>query len=108
LEEAAMIDGANVWQRFWHVVLPIAAPGVASAAIFTAFLSWNEFLIASSVARQDAKVLSIAVAGFITDKGVLWGPMSAMSAVIMLPMIAFALIVQRYLVRGLTMGAIKG
>ena len=52
MEEAAIVDGANPWQRLWSVVLPVTAPGIASAAIFTAFLSWNEFLIASSVARQ--------------------------------------------------------
>ena len=108
IEEAALVDGANPWQRFWHVVLPMTAPGVASAAILTAFLSWNEFLIASSVARRKASVLSIAVASFVTDKGILWGQMSAMSVVMIVPMILFALFVQRYLIRGLTLGAVKG
>ena len=60
LEEAALVDGASVWQRFWRVVLPIVMPSVSAAAILTAFLSWNEFLIASSVARRKASVLSIA------------------------------------------------
>lgn len=108
LEESAAIEGATLLQRFRYVVLPLAAPGIASAAIFTAFLSWNEFLIASAVTREGAKVLSIAVAGFVTDKGVLWGPMSAMSVVIAIPMIVFALTVQRFLVKGLTLGAVKG
>ncbi|MCP4367887.1 MAG: carbohydrate ABC transporter permease, partial [Deltaproteobacteria bacterium] len=108
IEEAAVVDGANPWQRFWHVVLPMTAPGVASAAILTAFLSWNEFLIAASVARRKASVLSIAVASFVTDKGILWGQMSAMSVVMIVPMILFALFVQRYLIRGITLGAVKG
>lgn len=108
IEEAAVVDGANPWQRFWHVVLPMTAPGVASAAILTAFLSWNEFLIAASVARRKATVLSIAVASFVTDKGILWGQMSAMSVVMIVPMILFALFVQRYLIRGITLGAVKG
>ncbi|MBW7886157.1 MAG: carbohydrate ABC transporter permease, partial [Caldilineaceae bacterium] len=77
VEEAAMVDGAAPWQRFWRVALPMAAPGVASASILTAFLSWNEFLIASSVAKRQAQVLSIAVASFVTDRGVQWGPMAA-------------------------------
>ena len=108
VEEAAMVDGADPLQRFWRVALPMATPGVASAAILTAFLSWNEFLIASSVAKRQAQVLSIAVAGFVTDKGIQWGPMAAMAVIMIVPMILFALFVQRYLVRGITLGAVKG
>ena len=108
VEEAAMVDGANPWQRFARVALPMAAPGVASAAILTAFLSWNEFLIASSVAKRQAQTLSIAVAGFVTDRGVQWGPMAATAVIMIVPMILFALFVQRYLVRGITLGAVKG
>ena len=108
IEEAAIVDGASVLQRFWRVALPIVMPSVAAAAILTAFLSWNEFLIASSVARRKASVLSIAVAGFVSDKGIQWGPMAAMSVVMILPMIVFALFAQRYLIRGITFGAVKG
>jgi multiple sugar transport system permease protein len=108
VEEAAMVDGAHAWQRFWRVALPMASPGVAAAAILTAFLSWNEFLIASSVAKRQAQVLSIAVAGFVTDRGVQWGPMAATAVIMIVPMILFALFVQRYLVRGITLGAVKG
>jgi multiple sugar transport system permease protein len=108
LEEAAMVDGANVPRRFWHVALPLAAPGIVTAAIFTAFFSWNEFLIATSVTRNDGAVLSMTVASFVTDKGIDWGPMSATSLVMIVPMLVFALVVQRYLVRGLTLGAVKG
>ena len=108
IEEAALVDGANVWQRFSRVVMPIVMPSVAAAAILTAFLSWNEFLIASSVARRKASVLSIAVAGFVSDKGIQWGPMAAMSVVMILPMIVFALFAQKYLIRGITFGAVKG
>ena len=108
LEEAAIVDGASVWQRFWRVVLPIVMPSVSAAAILTAFLSWNEFLIASSVARRKASVLSIAVASFVSDKGIQWGPMAAMSVVMIVPMIVFALFAQKYLIRGITFGAVKG
>ena len=108
IEEAAVVDGASVWQRFWRVVLPIVMPSVSAAAILTAFLSWNEFLIASSVARRKASVLSMAVAGFVSDKGIQWGPMAAMSVVMIVPMIVFALFAQKYLIRGITFGAVKG
>ena len=108
IEEAALVDGAKAWTRFWNVALPMAAPGVAAAAILTAFLSWNEFLIASSVAKRQAQVLSVTVAGFVTDRGVQWGPMAATAVIMIVPMILFALFVQRYLVRGITLGAVKG
>jgi multiple sugar transport system permease protein len=108
LEEAAMVDGASIRQRFWHVAVPLAAPGIVTSAIFTAFFSWNEFLIASSVSRMQGAVLSMTVASFVTDKGIYWGPMAATSLVMIAPMIAFAFLVQRFLVRGLTLGAVKG
>lgn len=107
LEQSAMLDGCNPWQRFTKVVLPLAVPGLGTAAILTALVSWNEFLIASSLASVAAKTLPVAVTSFVTDKGVLWGPMSAMSTVIVVPIMIFALFTQRYLVRGLTLGAVK-
>jgi len=107
LEQSAMLDGCGPWARFRFVVLPLITPGLLTAAILTAFLSWNEFLLASSVSSLKAKTLPIAVASFVTDKGLNWGAMSAMSVVIVLPMILFALFAQRYLVRGLTLGAVK-
>jgi multiple sugar transport system permease protein len=108
LEHAAMIDGCGPVRRFYLIVLPLMAPALAAAAVLTAFLSWNEFLMASSVAPNFAKTLPIRISGFITDKGILWGSMSAMSSVIVLPVALFALFTQRYLARGLTVGAVKG
>lgn len=108
IEEAAIVDGATPLQRFLRIVFPMTAPSVASSAILAAFMSWNEFLIASSITRRDATVLSIAVASFVSDKGIQWGPMSAMSLIMILPMLVFALAAQKYLVNGLTFGAVKG
>ncbi len=107
-DEAAVVDGASLWQRLTRVHMPLAAPGIASVAILTAILSWNEFLVATSTTRSDAKVLSITVASFITDKGVLWGPMAAMALMIMIPAAVFALFAQRRLVAGLSVGGVKG
>lgn len=107
LEESASIDGAGFARRFRSIVLPLAMPGVASASIFTAFLSWNEFLLASSVTRESAKTLPVAIAGYVTDKGTDWGAMMAMSALLVVPMIIFALILQKYLIRGMMLGAVK-
>jgi multiple sugar transport system permease protein len=103
-----MVEGATPLERLRYVVLPIATPGLASAAIFTAFLSWNEFLIASTLTRQNGVTLSVGVASFITDKGILFGPLAAFASIIVVPMVVFALVMQRYLVRGLTLGAVKG
>jgi multiple sugar transport system permease protein len=108
LEQSAMLDGCGPIRRFFSIVLPLTTPALITAAILTAFLSWNEFLMASAVGPMNAKTLPVRIAGFITDKGTLWGEMSAMGAVIVAPVMLFALLTQRYLVRGLTAGAVKG
>lgn len=108
IELSAMLDGCGPIRRFVQIVLPLTAPALVAAAILTAFLSWNEFLMASTVAPNDAKTLPVRVSGFITDKGILWGNMSAMGTVIVAPVVLFALFTQRYLARGLTVGAVKG
>ncbi|MDR3471862.1 MAG: carbohydrate ABC transporter permease [Devosia sp.] len=108
LEQSAMIDGCGPLRRFWLIIVPLMAPALAAAAVLSAFLSWNEFLMASSVGPNFAKTLPVRISGFITDKGILWGSMSAMSSVIVVPVALFALFTQRYLARGLTVGAVKG
>ena len=108
LEQSAMLDGCGVVRRFTAIVLPLMTPAIATAGILTALLSWNEFLMASAVGPVHAKTLPVRIASFITDKGILWGDMSAMGTVIVLPVVVFALLTQRYLVRGLTAGAVKG
>jgi multiple sugar transport system permease protein len=108
IEQAAMLDGCGPLRRFVQVVLPLLAPVLVTAAILTAILSWNEFLMASAVGPVNAKTLPVRVSGFITDKGILWGEMSAMGSIIVAPVMLFALFTQRYLVRGLTLGAVKG
>jgi len=108
IEQAAMLDGCGPLRRFVQVVLPLLTPVLVTAAILTAILSWNEFLMASAVGPVNAKTLPVRVSGFITDKGILWGEMSAMGSIIVAPVMLFALFTQRYLVRGLTLGAVKG
>lgn len=108
IELSAMLDGCGPIRRFVLIVLPLTAPALGAAAVLTAFLSWNEFLMASTVASNEAKTLPVRISSFITDKGILWGNMSAMGTVIVLPVVLFALFTQRYLARGLTVGAVKG
>jgi multiple sugar transport system permease protein len=107
LEEAAAIDGATVIQRFRHVVLPLVRPALVTSAILTAMFSWNEFLMAVSVTSENAATLPVLVSSFISDKGIQLGQMAAVSVMIVIPIALFALVTQRYLIRGLTLGAVK-
>lgn len=108
LEDAGLVDGCTPWQAFIKIVLPLALPGLAATAVFCMVFSWNEFLFAFIISRAHSQTLPIGIMGFITQRGVLWGEMSAASTVIMMPMILFTFLVQRYLIRGLTFGAVKG
>ena len=108
LEDAAMVDGCTPWQAFTRVIMPLTLPGLAATAVFCMVFSWNEFLFAFIISRAYSQTLPIGVMGFITQRGVLWGEMSAAATVIMGPMILFTFLVQRYLIRGLTFGAVKG
>jgi multiple sugar transport system permease protein len=108
VEEAAMIDGCNRVGVLLRIVIPIAAPGLVVAAIFAFLVSWNEFLFALILSGVYVKTLPVVIAGLNTDVGPLYGEMSAAAVMVMLPNIVMTLVLQRYLVRGLTLGAVKG
>ena len=108
IEEASRIDGASVYATFFKIVMPITVSGMAATAILTALSSWNEFLLASSLSSMRAKTIPIAIAGFVTDKGMDWGGMAAFSMVAVIPMIIVVFCTQKLLIRGLTAGAVKG
>src|SRR5262245_43294968 len=108
VEEAAMIDGCSPIGVLVRIVIPIAAPGLVVAAIFAFLVSWNEFLFALILSGVEAKTMPVVIAGLNTDAGPLYGEMSAAAVMVMLPNIVMTLVLQRYLVRGLTLGAVKG
>jgi len=109
LEEAAMVDGDSRLGALRRVVLPLVAPGLAATAVFCLIVSWNEFLFALVLTQTDeAMTLPVGIAGRVTQYGIKWGAMSAAAVVAMIPILAFALSVQKYLVRGLSLGAVKG
>ena len=109
LEEAAMVDGDSRLGAFCRIVLPLVTPGLAATAVFCLIVSWNEFLFALVLTQtDDAMTLPVGIAGRVTQYGIKWGAMSAAGVVAMVPILAFALAVQRYLVRGLSLGAVKG
>ena len=107
MEEAALIDGCSQWGLFWRVVVPVAAPGLVAVAILNFIGGWNEFLFALILTSRDIQTTPVAAAGFSTNKGILWGEMAAVGVTASIPVIVFALIVQKRLVRGLTLGAVQ-
>lgn len=108
LEDSARMDGYTRFQVFTKVVLRLVAPGIAVTAIFCLLFSWNEYLFASILTRNMAKTITVGVGDFWTQRGILWGPLSAAATVCVVPMVTFALILQRWIVRGLTFGAVRG
>jgi len=108
LEESARLNGYNRLQVLQKVVLPLAAPGIAVTAIFCLIFSWNEFLFAYILTRDAARTITVGVESFFTLRGILWGPVAAAATISVVPMLIFVLVLQRYMVRGLTFGAVRG
>ncbi|ADH64894.1 binding-protein-dependent transport systems inner membrane component [Allomeiothermus silvanus DSM 9946] len=107
LDEAAVVDGATPFIAFFRVVLPLATPGVVVSAILCFIFSWNELLYALVLTRAAARTAPVAATAFMSGYDLPWGEIMATGTMIVLPVIVFALLVSRHLVRGLTLGAIK-
>jgi multiple sugar transport system permease protein len=108
LEEAAAVDGHGVVQTFLKVTLPLTAPGLAVAAVFCFIFSWNEFLFALMLTGSSAQTVTVAVMSFWSSDAVQWGRIMAGSFIILIPGVIFVLTCQRWLVKGLTLGSVKG
>jgi multiple sugar transport system permease protein len=107
-EEAAVVDGCSPFSAFLRVVLPLSWPGLSTTAVFCFIFSWNEFLMAMVLTGRAAKTLPVLITGYIQQtSGILWAEMSAASLIVMFPTILFTLFAQRYLLSGLTAGALK-
>ena len=108
IEEAALVDGDSRLTALRRIVLPLAAPGLAATAIFSVVNIYNDFLIALTMtSTPDAQTVTVGVSTLIGKIQIQWGPMAAAGVVGALPIITFALLVQRHFVRGLTLGAVK-
>ena len=107
LEEAAMIDGCSRFSALIRISLPLVLPGMAATAILGFLYCWNEFLYAVILTGRDARTLPVIITSFMTNRSVHWGRIAASGSLVLIPVLVFALLAQRYLVRGLARGAVK-
>jgi multiple sugar transport system permease protein len=108
LEEAARVDGATRGGAFLRVMLPLARPGLVTAAILSLLLAWNDFLFAAVLTSNSTRTLPVLLAGYAgADTGVEWGQITASGVLVVLPVILFSFAVQKHLVAGLSAGAVK-
>ena len=108
LEDAAAVDGCGPVRTFFSVVLPMIKPGMAAAAIFTFRISWNEFILSLVLSDRSTRTLPVATSLFVTDIGVEWGKIMALSCLIAIPPLLFTFLAARQIIAGLTAGAVKG
>lgn len=108
LDEAAYVDGASSLQTFSRIILPICTPGLATAFIFTLFLAWNDFLVALLLTSTKAKTFTVGLAGFLSAYNLDLGPMCAGAFLFSFPVMVISIAAQKYIVQGMTAGAVKG
>jgi multiple sugar transport system permease protein len=107
LEQAALVDGCTAWGAFLRIVLPIALPGMVAAFILAVVLCWNEYFFAALLTSTDAKTLPVMVASQTGSQGINWWSMAALSTAAIAPLVLIAVFLERYIVKGLTAGAVK-
>ena len=107
LEQAALVDGCSIWGAFFRIILPIALPGMVAAFILSVILCWNEYFFAALLTSSHAKTLPVMVASQTGSQGISWWSMAALSSAAILPLIIIGIFLERYIVKGLTTGAVK-
>ena len=108
LEESALVDGATRFQAFWRIAVPLVTPGVVTTGILCFLFAWNDYAFAQTFSGPDSGTIPVLAAQLVTQTGIDWGALTAIGTVVVLPMIVVGLAVRRWLVRGLTLGAVKG
>lgn len=108
VEEAARVDGASRFQTFRAIAVPLTTPGIVTTAILCLVFSWNDYAFAVTFTGPGSQTLPVAASQLITQTGVNWGQLTAIGTVVALPMVVVGLAVRKYLVRGLTLGAVTG
>lgn len=107
LEESALIDGASTLGAFWRVTLPLISPGLVTATLFTFVFTWNEFMFALLMTRRSVRPLTVMIQSLAGGHEILWAQIAASGVIAIIPGVLLVLFLQRYIVRGLTMGAMK-
>ncbi len=108
LEEAALIDGATLWQAFRYIALPLSRPGIVVAAILAFIFSWNNFIFGVVLAGRETRTLPVAVYNVLTFEQISWGPLAAAALLVTLPVLILTVFIQREIVSGLAAGGVKG
>ena len=108
LEESGLIDGCGVLGVFRRIALPLARPGIVATAILGVIASWNNFIFSLVIAGNSTRTLPVAIFNFVSYDSLNWGGLTAASSLITLPVLLMAFLVQKHIVRGLTIGALKG
>lgn len=108
IEESALVAGCTRWQAFWYVVLPLAKSGLATTGVLCLVFAWNDYAFATVFAGPSSQTLPIAASQLVTQTGIDWGQLTAIGTIVVLPMVLAGLAVRRWLVTGLTLGAVTG
>ena len=108
LEQSALVDGLTRWSTLWKVVLPMARAGLFATAVFTFIFAWNDFLFALILTKAEVVTYTVKVTGYFGSQSTFWSKIGAMSMLGVLPMIFVVGTMQRFIVRGMTLGAVKG
>jgi multiple sugar transport system permease protein len=107
LDEAALVDGLSIWGVFMRIIVPLALPGMVAAFILSLVLCWNEYFFAALLTGTDAKTLPVMVASQTGSQGINWWSMAALSAAAIAPLAIIGVLLERYIIKGLTAGAVK-
>jgi multiple sugar transport system permease protein len=108
IEESALVAGCNRWQAFWHVILPLSKAGLVTTFVLCLVFAWNDYAFATVFAGPDSQTLPIAASQLVTQTGIDWGQLAAIGTIVVLPMVVAGLAVRRWLVTGLSLGAVTG
>lgn len=108
IEESALVAGCSRWQAFWHVVLPLSRAGLVTTGVLCLVFAWNDYAFATVFSGPSSQTLPIAASQLVTQTGIDWGQLTAIGTIVVLPMILAGLAVRRWLVTGLTLGAVTG
>jgi multiple sugar transport system permease protein len=108
IDDAAIVDGCSIGTLIVKIMLPLSFPSLAATSIMVFFYSWNEYLLASILTSYNARTITTGLTAFISTVGIRWGEMAAVGTVCLIPTTIVVIILQKYIVSGLTMGAVKG